>query len=92
MAEEEVEEADICVVEPKEPDEITVDSGAGKCVWPRTRKEGGPIRKLEKKIKLVAANGQEMQVDGEKVVKFETDGRKCGMIFSLPMRRNPWRP
>ena len=90
MAErEEVVEMDICAVEPKEQEEITVDSGAGKCVWPRTKKEGGPIRKLEKKVKLMAANGQEMPVDGEKVVRFETDGRKCGMRFLVTDTKKP---
>ena len=76
-------------MEHKEPDEITVDSGAGKNVWPRTRKEGGPIKRLDKKIKLMAANGQEMPVDGEKVVKFETDGRKCGMRFLVTDTKKP---
>ena len=60
---------DICAVEPKtETEEITVDSGAGRNVWPRTRKEGGKLQKLKKAVRLSAANGQEMKVDGEKQV------------------------
>jgi hypothetical protein len=58
-------------------------------VWPKTRKEGGPIKKLDKKIKLMAANGQEMPVEGEKVVKFATDGRKCGMRFLVCDTKKP---
>ena len=58
-------------------------------MWPKTRKEGGAIKKLDKKIKLMAANGQEMPVEGEKVVKFETDGRKCGMRFLVCDTKKP---
>ena len=58
-------------------------------MWPKGRKEGGPVRQLAKKIKLMAANGQEMPVEGEKIVKFETDGRKCGMRFLVTDTKKP---
>jgi hypothetical protein len=87
--EEEEEKTDICAVEEKTEEEITVDSGAGKCVWPRTRKEGGKVTKLQRNIRLSAANGQEMKVDGEKVIKFETDGRRCAMKFLVTDTKKP---
>ena len=36
---------------------------------------------MAKGVRLSAANGQEMKVDCEKMVKFATEGRKCGMQF-----------
>ena len=58
-------------------------------VWPRTRKEGGRIEKLEKNVKLMAANGQEMKIDVEKTVKFEAAGRTCGMIILVTDVKKP---
>ena len=90
LAEEVVEEADICAVETKPQDEeITIDSGAGRNVWPRTRKEGGKVEKLQRNVKLMAANGQEMKVDGEKVVKFTTNERQCGIKFLVTDVKKP---
>ena len=82
------EEVDICGVD-EGSEEITIDSGAGRNVWPRTRAEGGKIQKLARSVKLSAANGQEMKVDGEKTVKFETDGRRCGMKFLVTDVKKP---
>ena len=87
---EQEEDVDICVVEPKtETEEITVDSGAGRNVWPRTRAEGGKVQKLKRAVRLSAANGQEMKVDGEKQVRFESDGRRCGMNFLVTDVKKP---
>ena len=87
---DEAEEVDICAVEPQPEDEITVDSGAGKCVWPRTRKEGGEPEKLAKGVRLMAASGQEMKVDGEKVVKFQAgDQMRCGLKFLVTDVKKP---
>lgn len=87
---EESEEVDICAVEPQPEDEITVDSGAGKNVWPRNRKEGGKMEKLAKGVRLMAANGQEMKVDGEKVVKFQAgDQMRCGLKFLVTDVKKP---
>ena len=60
--------------------EVTVDSGASKSVWPRTMK-GVRRSKVSKAPKLVAANGTEIQVDGEAVLGFKRGGRKCEMRF-----------
>ena len=89
LAEEVVEEADICAVESTPQEEITIDSGAGRNVWPRTRKEGGKVEKLARGVKLMAANGQEMKVDGEKVVKFTTNERQCGIKFLVTDVKKP---
>ena len=87
---EENDTVDICAVESKPAqEEITIDSGAGKCVWPRTRKEGGKVEKMARNVKLMAANGQEMKVDGEKVVRFVTNERQCGIKFLVTDVKKP---
>jgi len=63
--------------------EVTVDSGAGKNVWPKSRKTAGEIEPLKKMIKLVAANGTRIGVHGEKTIQFVKDGRKCGMKYLI---------
>ena len=67
---------------------VTVDSGAAKSVWPRS-KQGVLRRKLAPKTKLVAANGTKIEVFGEVLVEFENDGRQCGMRFLDSHVRNP---
>jgi hypothetical protein len=47
------------------------------------------VNKMEKKIRLMAANGQEMPVEGEKTVKFKTDCRMCGMKFLVTDTKKP---
>ena len=85
-----VEEVDVGAVDESLPqDEITIDSGAGKNVWPNTRKEGGKVRQLEKRIRLSAANGNEMKVEGEKMVRFKADGKECGMNFIVTEVKKP---
>ena len=59
---------------------VTVDSGAAKNVWPRSKK-GVLRRKMERKPKLAAANGTKIEVYGEAVLEFEEGGRHCGMRF-----------
>ena len=60
--------------------EVTVDSGASKSVWPRSMR-GVRRKKLEQTPRLVAANGTEIQVDGEAILGFRRDGKKCEMRF-----------
>ena len=60
---------------------ITVDSGAGKCVWPKRMKVEGKLAKLTEKIKLTAANGTDIPVYGQRRIDFRVDDRKCGMNF-----------
>ena len=57
---------------------VTVDSGAAKSVWPRSKK-GVLRRKMVKKPKLAAANGTKIEVYGEAVLEFEKNGKQCGM-------------
>ena len=59
---------------------VTVDSGAAKSVWPRSKK-GVLRRKMVKKPKLAAANGTKIEVYGEAVLEFEKDGKQCGVSF-----------
>ena len=63
--------------------EVTIDSGAARSVWPRKKKTAGVVRRklAGRTPKLKAANGTEIQVDGEAVLNFELNGRKCGMTF-----------
>ena len=72
-----------------EEDEITVDSGASRNVWPKQRKEGGKITAATGSPKLVAANGTDIPISGEKIVKFVNGGRKCAMKFLVTTVRKP---
>ena len=47
------------------------------------------MRKPEKVIKLVAANGTPIKVEGEQVVEFNKDGRKYGMNFLVSDAKKP---
>ena len=73
----------------KDEDEITVDSGAARNVWPKQRKEGGKVTPAAKEAKLVAANGTDIPISGEKVVKFRNDGRHCAMKFLVTTVKKP---
>ena len=44
--------------------EVTVDSGAAKSVWP-SRKKGVERTKSKKAVKLAAANGSPIRVEGD---------------------------
>ena len=69
---------------PKRIEEITIDSGAGRNVWPKGKKSAGKMRKVEgKKVKLLAANGTDILVHGEKDIKFKVGGRACSMGFLI---------
>ena len=57
---------------------VTVDSGAAKNVWPRSKK-GVLRRKIKEQIKLAAANGKTIEVYGEAVLEFVEGGRHSGM-------------
>jgi len=60
--------------------EVTVDSGAAKSVWP-VRKSGVERRKMKKQVKLAAANGSPIRVDGEAILHFRQEGHDCSMKF-----------
>ena len=59
--------------------EVTVDSGAAKCVWP-SRKKGVERTKSARAVKLAAANGSP-RVEGDARLEFIRDGMKCSMKF-----------
>ena len=60
--------------------EIMVDSGAAKSVWP-SRKKGVKRTKSKKAVKLAAANGSPIRVEGDARLEFIRDGMKCSMKF-----------
>ena len=60
--------------------EVTIDSGASKSVWPRSK--GGVRRRCLKHVpKLAAANGTDIEVDGEAVLEFVQGKTNCEMRF-----------
>ena len=60
--------------------EVTEDSGAARSVWPMKRK--GVVRsKGTKKVKLAAANGSPIHVEGEATLNFKRNGKQCAMRF-----------
>ena len=61
-------------VEVNEVVEVTIDSGAAKSVWPIS-KNGVTRRKAKENIKLMAANGSPIKVEGEAILNF-TRGRR----------------
>ena len=60
--------------------EVTVDSGASRSVWPR-RMKGVTRTKGNTQVKLAAANGTPIQVDGEAALHFKQGKRRCAMKF-----------
>ena len=60
--------------------EVMVDSGASKSVWPTVL--GGVTRRRRKVgVRLAAANGSPIEVDGDAALHFKTGGRECTMNF-----------
>ena len=57
-----------------------MDSGAAKSVWP-SRKKGVERTKSKKAVKLAAANGSPIRVEGDARLEFIRDGMKCSMKF-----------
>ena len=60
--------------------EITVGSGAAKSVRP-SRKQGVERTKSTKTVKLAAASGSPIRVEGDARLEFIRDGMKCSMKF-----------
>ena len=63
--------------------DVTIDSGAGRNVWPKWKKVTGKfMMSLKKKVELVAAKGSPIDVRGEKTIEFQVnDGRRCAMNY-----------
>ena len=73
---------------------VTIDSGAGRNVWPKGKKVPGKLMPLKKKVKLVAANGSPIDVHGEKTIEFQIDlqvngGRRCAMNYLVTGVKKP---
>jgi hypothetical protein len=49
---------------------ITLDSGAGVNVWPMDLQKGVPMMPKQKGLKMLAANGTEIENLGRKLIKF----------------------
>ena len=60
--------------------EVMVDSGASKSVWPMTL-GGVARRKRNVGVRLAAANGSPIKVEGDAALHFKTGGRECTMNF-----------
>ena len=68
----------------------TIDSGAGRNVWPKGKKVPGTFMPLKKKVKLVAANGSPIDVHGEKMIEFQVSGgRRCAMNYLVTGVKKP---
>ena len=65
--------------------DITIDSAADESCWPRDCGGAFEVRPSEKKLRLRAANGAEMQHDGEKDVTFRPDDSTgvLGLTFQV---------
>ena len=72
--EEEGEEVDEVV-------EVTVDSGVARSVWPKRRKGVRRQKIVGRKPRLAAANGTNIEVEGEALLDFEMKGWKCCVRF-----------
>ena len=60
--------------------EVTVDSGASKSVWPFKKKEVARS-KGGKSVRLAAANGSPIHVEGGATLQFVRAGWRCAMKF-----------
>ena len=59
---------------------MTIDSGAAKSVWP-LKKKGVTRRKTTESVKLMAANGSPIRVEGEAILNFIRGDKRCEMKF-----------
>ena len=70
--------------------DVTIDSGAGRNVWPKGKKVPGKLMQLKKKVKLVAANGSPIDVHGETTIEFQINGgRRCAMNYLMTGVKKP---
>ena len=60
--------------------DITIDSWVATSVWP-IRKKGVTRTKATKTVRLAAASGTPIQLEGDATLEFVRDGRKCNMKF-----------
>jgi hypothetical protein len=73
-------EKGVCVIDVKYEDGkegvITLDSGAGVSVWPRGMRKEVKMMPRKEGLRMVAANGTEIENFGQKIIKFQ--GMECG--------------
>ena len=85
------EDFDIDEVEEESVNEVvdvTIDSGAGRNMWPKWWKV--QFMPLKKKVKLVAANGSPSDVHWEKTIEFQVNGkRRCAMNYLVTGVKKP---
>ena len=51
-------------------DSLTLDSGAGVSVWPKSKLQEVQMLPRQSGLKLVAANGSAIENIGQKIIKF----------------------
>ena len=57
-----------------------IDSSAANCVWP-VQKNGVVRSKSKKEVKLAAASGSAIRVEGDAKLEFMREGEQCCMKF-----------
>ena len=69
--------------------EIVVDSAADESCWPKDQGGAFELKPSKRNIKLMTANGGEMQHYGEKEVTFLNKDRVIGMKFQVTDVKKP---
>ena len=75
-------------VEVNEVVEVTIDSGAAKSVW-QINKNGVTRQKAIENVRLMAANGSPIKVEGEAILNFTRGDTRCEMKFLDAEVRKP---
>ena len=65
-----------------ECESITLDSGAGVHVWPKTKQPEGKVLPRKAGLRMVAANGTNIQNYGQKEICFRGVEQRPAMVFS----------
>ncbi len=73
-------EREKCAEETNEVVEVAIDSGASKSAWPRSHRGVERVRK-DTGVKLSAANGTAIAVDGEATLRWSVGGKRRCMKF-----------
>ena len=68
---------DVIYEDTKEKGIVTLDSGAGVSVWPKSQLQSVPMLPKQKGLRMVAANGTEIKNEGQKIIKFRGVGAEA---------------
>ena len=83
----------IAVTENQKKGRITVDSGSAESVWPQCllpEIETTPSYGSRNRVTYITANGDKMDNEGEKKIKFKTsDGLSLSIIFQVTGVKKP---